>query len=150
MWWLLSCSRRLAGPPELEARSAGGFLPISDTRSLSLESCLRTSPGCWDPNNEARGRDFFLLLSDSQVRRCSPRHQPTQAAPLGSKLLGGFEEETKTYSQSLLLTLPEAQERWFPLLCSEGQRAQQVHLLPQNQQILVFQSKTGQSLKRLT
>lgn len=54
--------QELAGPPELEGRSAGNFLPISETRSLSLESCVSTGPGCWDPNREAMGRNFSPAL----------------------------------------------------------------------------------------
>lgn len=104
-WLLLSCSRRLAGPPELEGRSARSFLPISETRSLSLESCLSTGPGCWDPNGEAMRRKFFFLPSNSQGLTCSHRHQPNQTVPLCSELLGGSEAEAKSYSAEFIAGL---------------------------------------------
>lgn len=78
---LFSCSRRLAGPPELEGRSAGSFLPISETRSLSLESCLSTGPGCWDPDGEAMGRKCFSCPPAPKDSHAHIDINPTRLSP---------------------------------------------------------------------
>lgn len=119
-----------------------GVPPHLWTRSLSLESCLRTSPGCWAPNNEVMGGVFFFLLpSNSQALRCSNRPRPTDTVSPCSKPLGGF-EEGPTLSRACCWPYQRHAKDGFPF-CGAVKVKELTRPIPcpQNQQILVFQSK---------
>lgn len=130
-----------------------GVPPHLWTRSLSLESCLRTSPGCWAPNNEVMGGVFFFLLpSNSQALRCSNRPRPTDTVSPCSKPLGGF-EEGPTLSRACCWPYQRHPKDGFPFCGSEGQRAHQAHPLPTKPadlSVSVKKKKQNNVFKRLT